>query len=157
VRARIRSTRLVTASAEVSAIPCLERAKKGSLMRVFIADDSEVVAERLKTMLSELPGIEIAGQARDAPEATKSILETEPDVVILDIRMPMGSGIEVLREIKQRKTATTVIMLTNYPYPQYRKRCLDAGADFFLDKSGEFNKIIGILEKLLESSSQCRG
>ena len=123
-------------------------------MRVLIADDSAAVRQRLKTMLSELPGIEIVGQAEDAPQARESILELRPDVVILDIRMPMGSGIEVLRDIKQRKHAPVVIMLTNYPYPQYRKRCLDAGADFFLDKSGEFNKIIGILEKLLGGSSQ---
>ena len=97
---------------------------------------------------------EIAGQARDAVEATKSILELKPDVVILDIRMPGGSGIEVLRKIKQHKTAPAVIMLTNYPYPQYRKRCMDAGADFFLDKSSEFNKIVEILKQMLEDSSR---
>ena len=122
-------------------------------MRVFIADDSEVVAERLKAMLLELPEIEIVGQARDAPEATKSILGLQPDVVILDIRMPTGSGIEGLREIKQRKTAPTVIMLTNYPYPQYRKRCLDAGADFFFDKASEVHKVMEVLKQIAQDSS----
>ena len=128
--------------------------REEDLVRVLIADDSAVVCERVKTMLLELPEIEIAGQARDAVEATKSILELKPDVVILDIRMPGGSGIEVLRKIKQHKTAPAVIMLTNYPYPQYRKRCMDAGADFFLDKSSEFNKIVEILKQMLEDSSR---
>lgn len=123
-------------------------------VRVLIADDSEAVCERVKTMLLELPEIEIAGQARDGPEALKSIPELKPEVVILDIRMPGGSGIEVLRKIKQHRTAPAVIMLTNYPYPQYRKRCMDAGADFFLDKSSEFPKIVEILKQMLENPSQ---
>jgi DNA-binding NarL/FixJ family response regulator len=122
-------------------------------MMVLIADDSEVVAERLEAMLSEVPGVEIVGQARDAPEATKSILELQPDVVILDIRMPTGSGIEVLRNIKQRDHAPAVIMLTNYHYPQYRKRCLDAGADFFFDKASDFHKVVEVLKQMAQDSS----
>ena len=80
-------------------------------MKVFIADDSEVVCERLTTMLSELPGIEIIGQS------IESIRRLHPDVVILDIRMPGGSGIDVLEDIKKTNTAPVVIVLTNYPYP----------------------------------------
>jgi len=119
-------------------------------MKVFIADDSATVRERLITMLSELEGIEIVGQAQDAVEATKAILELKPDVAILDIRMPGGSGIDTLRNIKRVTPAPKVIMLTNYPYPQYRKRCLDAGADFFFDKSSEFHKVTEVLEQMMQ-------
>lgn len=119
-------------------------------MKVFIADDSAPVRERLKTMLSELQGVEVAGQAGDAVEATKSILELKPDVVILDIRMPGGGGIDTLRNIKRVTPAPRVIMLTNYPYPQYRKRCMDAGADFFFDKSSEFHKVIEVLKQMMQ-------
>lgn len=119
-------------------------------MKVFIADDSAPVRERLKTMLSELQGVEIIGQAGDAVEATKSILELKPDVVILDIRMPGGGGIDTLRNIKRVTPAPRVIMLTNYPYPQYRKRCMDAGADFFFDKSSEFHKVIEVLKQMMQ-------
>ena len=122
-------------------------------MRLLIADDSAAVRERMKTMLSGVQGIEIVGQARDAQEAIASTLELEPDVVILDIRMPMGSGIEVLRTIKQHNHAPVVIMLTNYPYPQYRKKCMNAGADFFFDKSSEFHKVAEVLEQMPEASS----
>ncbi len=108
-------------------------------MKVFIADDSAVVLERLVEMLSELSGIEIVGQARGGLEAINAITKLKPDAVILDIRMPDGSGIYVLRCIKKGHTAPVVIMLTSYPYPQYRKICLDEGADFFFYKSNEFD------------------
>ena len=122
-------------------------------MKVFIVDDSELMVERLKTMLLELQGLEIVGEARDALEATKSILELKPDAVVLDIRMPGGNGIDVLRNIKGNNPAPVVIMLTNYPYPQYRRKCMDAGADFFFDKSSEFDKVTTVLKQMIQDSS----
>lgn len=122
-------------------------------MKVFIVDDSALVRERIITMISEHPGIEIIGQAKNAQEGINSILKLKPDVVILDIRMPGGSGIEVLRNIKKNSSGPTIIILTNYPYPQYRKKCIEAGADYFFDKSTEFNKIIEVLKKLIQESN----
>ena len=119
-------------------------------MKVFIADDSQVLRERLDEMLSELPGIEIMGYAQDVPEAITSIKKLNPDVVILDIRMPGGSGVDVLQDIKKKKNTPIVIVLTNYPYPQYRKKCMDLGADFFFDKSAEFEKVTKVFKQLTE-------
>jgi len=121
-------------------------------MKVFITDDSEVVCERLTAMLSEIAGIEIIGQAQDVPGAINSIQKLHPDAVILDIRMPGGSGIDVLEHVKKINTAPVVIILTNYPYPQYRKKCMDLGADYFFDKSTEFEKVTEVLKKLILSS-----
>ncbi len=122
-------------------------------MKVFIVDDSALVRERIIAMISENPGIEITGQAKNAQEGINSILKLKPDVVILDIRMPGGNGIEVLKNIKKNNSAPTIIILTNYPYPQYRKKCLEAGADYFFDKSTEFNKIIEVIKKLIQKSN----
>jgi DNA-binding NarL/FixJ family response regulator len=122
--------------------------KQRKILRVFIVDDSAVIRERLETMLSELKGIEIIGQAKGSTEAEEAIPKLKPDVVILDIRMHGGNGIEVLKNIKKDKNPPLVMMLTNYPYPQYRKKCKDAGADFFFDKSTEFDKITEVLKKL---------
>jgi len=124
------------------------RKKRRKIVRVFIVDDSAIIRERLEMMLSELKGIEIIGQAKGSTEAEEAIPKLKPDVVILDIRMHGGNGIEVLKNIKKDKNSPLVIMLTNYPYPQYRKKCKDAGADFFLDKSTEFDKITEVLKKL---------
>jgi DNA-binding NarL/FixJ family response regulator len=121
-------------------------------MKVFIIDDSAVVRERLRGMLSELTEVEIIGEAQDPLEATNSVQRVKPDAVILDIRMPGGSGIDVLQNIKKDKPAPIVIILTNYPYPQYRKKCMDAGADFFFDKSTEFDKITEVFKQLIQDS-----
>jgi DNA-binding NarL/FixJ family response regulator len=126
--------------------------KEGDTIKVFIADDSAAVVERLITMLSELPQVEIIGHAQDAREAIKAIRHLNPDVVILDIRMPGGNGIDVLKHIKSNKPAPVVIMLTNYPYPQYRKKCMALGANFFFDKSTEFEKVIEVFEGLIQDS-----
>ncbi len=116
-------------------------------IKVFIVDDSLIVREHLVTMLDDLAGIEIVGQAENVAEAISGIRIIQPDVVILDIRMPGGSGIDVLRTVKQDKLAPMVIILTNYPYPAYRQKCLQAGADFFLDKSTEFDQIPELFEQ----------
>lgn len=116
-------------------------------IKVLIVDDSPIVRERLVAILSELAGIEIVGQAENITEAINALGKFRPDVVILDIRMPGGSGIDVLHHIKQTGTGLMVIILTNYAFPEYRQRCLDAGANFFLDKSTEFDQIPALFEE----------
>ena len=123
------------------------RKKRRKIVRVFIVDDSAIIRERLEMLLSELKGVEIIGQAKGSTEAEEAIPKLKPDVVILDIRMHGGNGIEVLKNIKKDKNSPLVIMLTNYPYPQYRKKCKDAGANFFFDKSTEFDKVFEVLTK----------
>ncbi len=119
-------------------------------MKILIVDDSVELRERLVKMLSELPEIKVIGQAKDTVEAIESISSLQPDSVILDIRMPGGSGIDVLKKIKKDYPSMRVIMCTNYPTAQYCKRCLDLGADFFFDKSTEFENIIYIIKQLTQ-------
>jgi DNA-binding NarL/FixJ family response regulator len=121
---------------------------EGKKIRVFIADDSATVRERLISLLSDMPAVEVIGTASDAAEAIVAIQQLKPDVVILDIRMPAGSGIGVLRSLQQAQSKPKFIMLTNYPFLQYRKTCLEAGASYFFDKSSEFEKIPQALEQL---------
>ena len=113
-------------------------------MRVFIADDSPIVRARLISMLDDLDTVEIVGQARSGSDALEAIRRLRPDAVILDIRMPGLTGIEVLEEVKKSDPHLLVIMITNFPYQQYRDRCLSAGADYFFDKSSEFDKVIDV-------------
>ena len=69
----------------------------------------------------------------------------KPDAVILDIRLPGRSGIQVLKEIKAAHPETVVIMLTNYDFDQYRRQCLQLGADYFFNKTLEFEKVMTVL------------
>ena len=127
----------------------LEILEKKAAMRLLIVDDSEIVRERLKTMLSEVPMMETIGQAKDQKEAIELVGKLNPDVVIVDIQMPGGSGINLLREVKKRKKPPQLIVLTNQSYPQYRRKCMEAGANFFFDKSTEFDKVAEVLRRLI--------
>lgn len=118
-------------------------------MKLFIVDDSSPMCERLKTLFSGFEGIEVAGQAQNAQEAIDSILKIKPDVVTLDIRIHGGSGIDALKKIKVDKSSPIVIILTNYPYPEYKKKCIQAGADYFFDKSTEFENAVQVLQQLV--------
>jgi len=117
-------------------------------VRVFIADDSILILERLKVMLSDLPEIVIIGESRDGIGAIKALRKLNPDVVILDIKMPGVDGIDVLKYIKNNNEKIRVIMLTNYAFPQYRKKCMELGADYFFKKSTEFENIMDALKQL---------
>jgi DNA-binding NarL/FixJ family response regulator len=119
-------------------------------MMFFIADDSEAVRERLIDLLSEVDGAEVIGQAANAGDAVEGVRRLKPHVVILDIQMPGGSGIDVLKEIKQERLPPVVLMLTNHASPQYRKKCLEWGADFFLDKSRDMECLFTISESLVK-------
>ncbi len=117
-------------------------------LKVLICDDSAAVRDRLVTMALDLPEIAVVGQAQDVPGSLDAVRRTRPDVVILDIRMPGGNGIQVLREVKKMDSAPRVIMFTTYVYPPYRQKCEQAGADFFLDKSTEFDRLLDVLEQV---------
>jgi len=127
--------------------------RKRKKMRVFITDDSKIVVERLADLLKDVAGVEIVGQAGNALEAILSIQQTNPDAVILDLQMPGGSGLDVLRAIRQGHPRLKVLICTNFPYPQYRDECLAAGANYFLDKSADFDKIPVIFRQLIRTIS----
>lgn len=117
-------------------------------IRVFIADDSAALREHVLEMLRDIPGVEVVGFSEEGLEAVASITQIKPDVVLLDIQLPHGNGLEVLRNIKQNGQGPLTIVATNFPYPQYRKRALDLGADYFLDKTTEIEQLRGLLTQL---------
>jgi len=82
-------------------------------MRVLIVDDSNVVIQRLTSRLVEVTGIEIVGHADNVVDAVREIRKAQPDVVILDIGLPGGSGIDVLESLKEDQFKPIVIVLSN--------------------------------------------
>ena len=126
------------------------------MMRILIADDSAVVRSRLISLLTDLRGIEVVAQAEDAIEARILAEKLRPDVAILDLRMPLGSGADVLYDIKKLNPTPKVIMLTNYPHPENRRKCVDGGADYFFDKSTEFQRVVSVLRDMLRDPAEQR-
>ena len=118
------------------------------MLTVYIVDDSKMMRDRLTESLADIAEVEIVGQSGDPFEALDSIRKSHPDVVILDIRLPRRSGIDVLKDIKREPSSPLVIMITNYPYRQYRQGCMIAGADYFFSKIDEFEKIHETLSRI---------
>jgi DNA-binding NarL/FixJ family response regulator len=118
-------------------------------MKVVIADDSSLLRDRIKSLLNSLNNNPLIYEAENGVDALHLIREKEPDLAILDIRMPEMSGIAVLKKIREMKMKTKVCILTNYPYPQYKKRCFEAGADYFLRKTEDFEEIEIIISDML--------
>jgi DNA-binding NarL/FixJ family response regulator len=96
--------------------------------------------------------VHLAGASGEPRQAVTAIRRLHPDAVILDIRMPGMNGIQVLRAIKEDHPSTVVIMFTNYPFEPYRRECTEAGADYFLHKSTEFEKINEILDVVVRKN-----
>jgi DNA-binding NarL/FixJ family response regulator len=119
-----------------------------SALKVLIADDSELTRERLAALVAEVEGVELVGQAGDAREALDAARQLQPDVVILDIRMPRGNSVEVLEAIKRGAAPPVVVMLTAFPYPQYRDKCLSVGAEYFFDKATEFEQVAQVIREM---------
>jgi DNA-binding NarL/FixJ family response regulator len=121
-------------------------------LKVMIVEDSPEMRERLTELLAEVSGVEIVGTAEDEAGALALYDAQQPDAAILDIRIRNGSGIAVLDHIKSHPRACAVIMLTNCTQLEFRQRCLEAGADHFLEKSREFSRIARVFRQLLRES-----
>lgn len=103
-------------------------------VRVLIVDDHPVVLEGLHSMLSTDRNIEIVGEACDGAEAVTMVEDKEPNVVLMDIRMPNMDGVQATRHIKQQSPATAVIVLTMYDTDAYVVDAVRAGASGYLLK-----------------------
>jgi DNA-binding NarL/FixJ family response regulator len=119
-------------------------------MKVFIVEDSPAVLERLQDMVREVRDVELVGDAATYTTAVAGIIATRPDVSILDIKLADdgGTGLDVLGRVKQDIPQMKAIMLSNYVTPQHAKASSDAGADYFLDKSSDTDRIPAILTEL---------
>jgi DNA-binding NarL/FixJ family response regulator len=117
-------------------------------MKVFVVEDSAPVRERLIEMIAEIDGFEVVGQASTFNEAVSGIRRTQPDVAIFDIQLAAGTGIDALAEVKREQPGLRAIVLTNYATPQHEKASVEAGAEYFLDKSADFEKIAEILDSM---------
>ncbi len=117
-------------------------------LKVLIVDDSTLIVNRLRRLLDTAPNISGFSDAQDFEEG-KMLFDLEnPEVVLLDINLPSKSGLSLLTHIRNKQLQTKVIIITNEDSSYYRKLCLDRGADYFIDKAYDFEKLPGILLNL---------
>ena len=122
------------------------------MIRVFIADDHDIVRKGMKQILSRTPDIEVAGEASTGQEALEKIWANNFDVVILDISLPGRNGLEILKQIKTHKPKLPVLILSMYPEEQYAVRVFKAGAAGYLTKESEKSELIEAIRRIAEGN-----
>ena len=122
-------------------------------LRVFIADDSPPVAEMLTELLAAPGRIEVIGVGETETAAIDSIRSMRPDVVVLDLQLKSGSGVNVIRAVRQIDDLRGVrLMVTsNHVSPQMRRGCLELGADDYFDKVKELGQLTARINALAEA------
>lgn len=111
-------------------------------LRLAIVDDHELAREGLQDMLVDEPDIEVVGEAADGREAVVLCSRLQPDLVLMDVRMPDMDGLAATREIKRRYPRTSVLMITMHENPDYLLEALKAGASGYVLKDAPQQEII---------------
>lgn len=118
------------------------------MIRILIADDHFIVREGLKQIVSEVSDMIVLDEARDGQEALKKALTKDFEIVILDISMPIKSGLDVLKELKEKKPSTNVLVLSVHPEEHYAVRVLKAGAAGYLTKESAPDELVMAIRKI---------
>ena len=113
-----------------------------SVIRVLLADDHVVVRAGIRQFLEQSPDIQVVAEASNGQEACKLIEQTKPDVAVMDIQMPLKSGIEVTRWIRSNRLSIGVLVLTAYDDEPYVLAVLQAGANGYVLKTAEPQEIV---------------
>jgi two-component system, NarL family, response regulator DevR len=115
-------------------------------LRLLVVDDHEVVRQGLVALLDRRQGFEVVAEAGTAAEAVEQARRYEPDIVVMDVRLPDGSGVEACREIRAERAATRVVMLTSYPDEEAVLSAIVAGASGYLLKQVRARDLVAALE-----------
>ncbi len=112
------------------------------VIKVLIVEDSDVVREKIKELLTELENVTVVAEADSSSVAIELGTLHKPDVVILDIKLiDNDNGFTVLRKLKKILPGIITIVMSNYNSVPYRRKMVELGADYFFDKSNDFNEI----------------
>jgi DNA-binding NarL/FixJ family response regulator len=123
----------------------------GKPLRILLVEDSPLLRGRLENMISQHSAFKVTGLAAAEAEAVEKLDTVNYDVIVVDVELRPGSGIGVIRQARVRNqdgadgSHVWIVVLTNYDLPTVRERCMQAGADHFLDKMREIDQLIPIL------------
>jgi DNA-binding NarL/FixJ family response regulator len=117
-------------------------------LRLLVVDDHEVVRQGLVALLDRRAGFEVVAQAGSVAESISAAQRYEPDVVVMDVRLPDGSGIEACREIRAARPETRVVMLTSYPDEEAVLSAIIAGASGYLLKQVRGRDLVSAIESV---------
>jgi len=125
-----------------------------SVIRVMLVDDHEVVREGLKALLNRREGMTVVGEAGSVAQSVKVAASVKPDVVVMDLRLPDGTGIEACREIRSELPGTKVIMLTSYADEEAIMSSILGGASAYLLKQTRGSQLAEAIEGVARGESR---
>ena len=129
-----------------------DRGEKQSV-RVLIADDQRPTRQGLRALLALLPHpVEVIGEAANGQDAVRLTVANQPDVVLMDMRMPVMDGLEATRRIKSRHPNTGIVMLTIYDDPSNHERAACAGVDAFIKKGAPLDQVLAAIHRFAKTS-----
>ena len=120
------------------------------MVRIFLADHHVLIRGGLRTLLRERRDFSICGEADNGIDAVKLVIQTKPDVAIMNVNMPGINGIEATRQIRKAAPATEILIFTAENNEDIMRECLRAGAGGYLLKSASDEQIIEAIEALAE-------
>ena len=124
--------------------------KAGNMVaRVLIVDDHPAVREGLSIRLSRQPDLEVCGEAADVPSALRLAAATDPDVIVVDISLRSGDGIELIKRLKARDSRAKMLVWSMYGESLYAERALQAGAAGYITKEEATDTIVGAIRRVL--------
>src|SRR5215210_4853283 len=126
---------------------------QAKVAQILIADDHALVREGLRTMLSAEDGLQVIAEAQDGIEALSLCRELEPDLVLMDVRMPKMDGLQATKHIKQELPKTSVMMVTMHENPDYLFEAVKAGAAGYVLKDASGERLLGAIRRTLEGES----
>jgi DNA-binding NarL/FixJ family response regulator len=114
----------------------------------MLVEDSLAVRKRLREILDDIQRFDVVGEFDTAHDAMAAIASAPPDVILLDIKLRVGNGIEVLRHVRMRAPGAKVIVFSQHDDAGYREQFEQAGANFFFNKTHETGQLVATLTRL---------
>jgi DNA-binding NarL/FixJ family response regulator len=134
------------ATAAMARVSEPHRPAKAQPIRIFLADSQDLLREGVKRILAQRGGFDVVGEASDGQTALNAVLKTKPDVVLIDVMMPVLNGVDAAREILRELPGTKVLALSIYASDEYIHQILDAGALGYILKDARAEDLVRAIE-----------
>ncbi len=126
----------------------MDTSQSALVLKIFLVEDAPVVRSKMVMLIGAIAGVVIVGEAEDSDTALAGIRACKADVAIVDLRLAAGNGIDLIATLSRSDPQVVKIALTNHSGAAFRSACKTAGAEFFFDKTAEFDAACRTIETL---------
>jgi DNA-binding NarL/FixJ family response regulator len=121
-------------------------------LKILLVEDSSVLVERLCELFGQMPGVDVVATVDSEQDAIASMQRQPVNVVVVDLQLRQGTGFGVLRHAAASSPRPATIVLTNYDLPEYRRQAMALGAQHFLDKARDYDRLVELLGELRDDA-----